>query len=159
MLKAQIIEHLPFFEDNFKGDVLPLGRISFTLKDSEINQLLYLYNNEIYITELTSSGCKHYKTVIQRVGAIFDEVHSIPVAADFYLFNIFAYISCTVKNGYSSKYLELEGYKGILLFENGNYDFIEYENKYKDNYMHINDLFEYKTSFNGLLHHIKEFIK
>ena len=46
MLKAQIIEHLPFFEDNFKGDVLPLGRISFTLKDSEINQLLYFQNKQ-----------------------------------------------------------------------------------------------------------------
>ena len=38
-------------------------------------------------------------------------------------------------------------------------DFVEYKNKYIDNYMHTNDQFEYKISFNGLLQHTKNMLR
>ena len=158
MSKAQRIEHLPFFEDNSVGKILPLGRIVFTLNNGEINQLVYFYENEIFITETTSKGYAHYKTTIPFVGSIFSELHEIPIAATFYFFNIFMNIPYSVENGYNSKYLALPDFDGILLFENGNHDFISYNNTDR-NYMHINDLFEYKTSFNGFLHHIKTLTK
>ena len=153
------IEQLPFFKDDFKGDVLPLGRILFTLKDTEISQLLYLYDNDIYIIENIKTEYAYYKIPIQKIGAIFSKIKYIPIAADFYLFNIFSYIHCEVEKGYNSKYLILQDYEGIFLFENGNYDFVEYKNKYIDNYMHTNDQFEYKISFNGLLQHTKNMLR
>lgn len=153
------IEQLPFFKDDFKGDVLPLGRILFTLNDTEISQLLYLYDNDIYIIENIKTEYAYYKIPIQKIGAIFSKIKDIPIAADFYLFNIFSYIHCEVEKGYNSKYLILQDYEGIFLFENGNYDFVEYKNKYIDNYMHTNDQFEYKISFNGLLQHTKNMLR
>lgn len=153
------IEQLPFFKDDFKGDVLPLGRILFTLKDTEISQLLYLYDNDIYIIENIKTEYAYYKIPIQKIGAIFSKIKDIPITADFYLFNIFSYIHCEVEKGYNSKYLILQDYEGIFLFENGNYDFVEYKNKYIDNYMHTNDQFEYKISFNGLLQHTKNMLR
>ena len=144
------ISYLPFFEEGFMGMVTPLGRIVFKMSNGRIDQLYYLYNKEIYVTEKRQNGrYSHYKITWKALGSIFHEHDGTAIDATFYAFEAGSHVVCRPMPGFNSFYLQYYNNEcnGILLFESGSFDFDNWQNEHKDNYMHKNDKFEYKVSF------------
>ena len=144
------LKSMPFFEEGFKGMVTPLGRIDFQMSNGYISQLYYLYNKEIYVTEKRQNGrYSHYRINPNIIGTFLHEHDGTPIHATFYAFEAGSHVVCRPMPGFNSFYLEYYNNEcnGILLFESGSYDFDNWQNEHKDNYMHKNDKFEYKVSF------------